>query len=78
MFESKRNSNRQKKFPSRQKKFPSRQKKYPYGLEDFVPVFGKLTTPSEMFLKQKTQTGKKSFLVGKKSFLAAKKSTARV
>ena len=38
-----------KKFPSRQKKFPSRQKKYPYGLEDFVRVFGKLTTPYVMF-----------------------------
>ena len=46
---------RQKKFPSRQKKLPSRQKKYPYGLEDFVRVFGKLTTPSVIFIKQKTQ-----------------------
>ena len=27
------------------KKFPSRQKKFPKGLEDFAPVFGKLTTP---------------------------------
>ena len=33
----------------------SRQKKFPKGLEDFVHVFGKLTTPSVMFLKQKTQ-----------------------
>ena len=32
-----------------------RQKKFPYGLEHFVRVFGKLTTPSVMFLKQKTQ-----------------------
>ena len=29
--------------------------KYSYGLEGFVRVFGKLTTPSVMFLKQKTQ-----------------------
>ena len=33
----------------------SRQKKFPYGLEHFIRVFGKLTTPSVMFLKQKTQ-----------------------
>ena len=32
-----------------------RTKKVPYGLEDFAPIFGKLTTPSVMFLKQKTQ-----------------------
>ena len=38
-----------------QKSTASRQKKYSYGLERFVRVFGKLTTPSVMFLKQKTQ-----------------------
>ena len=38
-----------------QKSTASRQKKYSYGLERFVHVFGKLTTPSVMFLKQKTQ-----------------------
>ena len=31
------------------KKFLSRQKKFPKGLEDFAPVFGKLTTPYVMF-----------------------------
>ena len=36
------------------KKSPaSRQKKFPLGLEDFVHVFGKLTTPYVMFWKQK-------------------------
>ena len=34
---------------SRQKKFPSRQKKFPKGLEDFAPIFGKLTAPYVMF-----------------------------
>ena len=38
-----------------QKSTASRQNKFPYGLEHFVRVFGKLTTPSGMFLKQKTQ-----------------------
>ena len=38
-----------------QKSTASRQKKFPYGLEHFVHVFGKLTTPSVMFLMQKTQ-----------------------
>ena len=73
MFESKRNSNRQKKLPSRQKK-------YSYGLEDFVRVFGKLTTPYVMFESKKTQIliefldgTKKVQLVGKKSFLVGKK-----
>ena len=55
MFESKRNSNRQKSFLVGKKSFLVAKKKYPYGLEDFVRVFGKLTTPSVMFLKQKTQ-----------------------
>ena len=69
----------QKSPASRQKKFPSRQKKLPYGLEDFAPIFGKLTTPSVMFLKQKTQIliahqkedigrTQKSSLVGQKKF----------
>ena len=75
MFESKRNSNRQKKFPSRQKKLPSRQKKYPYGLEDFVRVFGKLTTPYVMFESKKKTQILIEFLDGtKKVQLAAKKS----
>ena len=43
----------QKSFLSRQKKFPSRQKKFPYGLEDFAPVFGKVTTPYVMFESKK-------------------------
>ena len=34
---------------SRQKKFPSQQKKFGEGLEDFVRVFEKLTTPYVMF-----------------------------
>ena len=33
----------------------SRQKKFPKGLEDFVHVFGKLTTPYVMFESKKTQ-----------------------
>ena len=56
-----------------------RTKKVPYGLEDFAPIFGKLTTPSVMFLKQKTQIliahqkedigrTQKSSLVGQKKF----------
>ena len=31
------------------KKFPSQQKKFPKGLEDFAPIFGKLTAPYVMF-----------------------------
>ena len=38
------------------KKSPaSRQKKFPKGLEDFAPIFGKLTTPYVMFESKKTQ-----------------------
>ena len=37
------------------KKYSYPAKKVSYGLEHFVRVFGKLTTPSGMFLKQKTQ-----------------------
>ena len=39
----------QKSPASRQKKFPSRQKKFPKGLDDFAPIFGKLTAPYVMF-----------------------------
>ena len=39
----------QKSTASRQKKFPSHQKKFPLGLDDFVPIFGKLTTHYVMF-----------------------------
>ena len=57
MFESKRNSNRQKKFPQ--------------GLERFVRVFGKLTTPYVMFeikfLLNSQIEPKKVQLAGKKS-----------
>ena len=38
-----------------QKSTAFRQKKFGQGLEHFARVFGKLTTPSGMFLKQKTQ-----------------------
>merc|ERR1712051_528583 len=47
---------RRKKYVDRTQKITAiRQKKFPYGLEHFVGVFGKLTTPSGMFSKQKTQ-----------------------
>ena len=39
---------------SNPKKFPSRRKKVPLGLEDFAPIFGKLTTPYVMFAIEKT------------------------
>ena len=59
-----------------------RQKKYSYGLERFVRVFGKLTTPSGMFLKQKTQIliahQKEDIDRTQKSSLVGKKSTAMV
>ena len=45
----------EKSTASRQKKFPSRQKKFPSGLEDFAPIFGKLTAPYVMFESKKTQ-----------------------
>ena len=35
------------------KKFPTRQKKFPKGLEDFAPIFGKLTAPYVMFESKK-------------------------
>ena len=38
----------QKSTASRQKKFPTRQKKFPKGLEDFAPIFGKLTNMFEI------------------------------
>ena len=38
-----------------QKRTASHQKKFPKGLEDFVHVFGKLTTPYVMFESKKTQ-----------------------
>ena len=70
----------QKSPASRQKKFPNRQKKFSSGFEDFVHVFGKLTTPYVMFAIKKTQIliefldrTQKSFLIAKKSFLVAKK-----
>ena len=44
----------QKSPASRQKKFPSRQKKFPLGLEDFAPIFEKLTTHYVMFEIKKT------------------------
>ena len=51
------------------------------GLEDFAPIFGKLTTPYVMFAINKTQIliefldrTQKSFLVAKKSFRVAEKS----
>ena len=69
---------RQKKFPSRQKKFPSRQKKFPKGLEDFAPIFGKLTTPYVMFESKKLKFSIE-FLDGtKKVQLVGKKSSASV
>ena len=82
MFESSlegRNWSDPKKFPSRQKKFPSRQKKFPKGLEDFAPVFGKLTTPYVMFESKKKTQILIEFLDGtKKVQLFGKKSSARV
>ena len=58
-FESKQNSDSncssEGRYRLNPKKFPQPAKKVPYGLERFVRVFGKLTTPSVMFLKQKTQ-----------------------
>ena len=92
IFESKKNSNsywilrwHENSPASRQKKFPSRQKKFPYGLKDFAPIFGKLTTPYVMFESKKTQIliefldgTKKVQLAGKKSFLVGKKSSPRV
>ena len=45
----------EKSTASRQKKFPSRQKNFPKGLEDFAPIFGKLTAPYVMFESKKTQ-----------------------
>ena len=69
----------QKSTASRQKMFPGRQKKFVLGLEDFVHVFGKLTTPFVMFEIKKTQINiefldgtKKVQLASKKSFLVAK------
>ena len=68
----------EKSTASRQKKFPSHQKKFPKGLEDFAPIFGKLTTPYVMFESKKTQI-LIEFLDGtKKVQLAGKKSLARV
>ena len=68
-----------------QKKFPSHQKKFPKGLDDFAPIFGKLTTHYVMFEIKKTQIliefldgTKKVQLADKKSFLVAKKSSPRV
>ena len=59
LFESKKTQvliAHQKEEIDRTQKSPAiRQKKFSQGLEDFVRVFGKLTTPSGMFLKQKTQ-----------------------
>merc|ERR1712208_179949 len=70
------------RYRSNPKKFPSRQKKYSYGLERFAPIFGKLTTPSVMFLKQKTQIliahQKEDIDRTQKSSLVGKKSTAMV
>ena len=72
----------QKEGIDRTQKNPAiRQKKFPYGLEHFVRVFGKLTTASVMFLKQKTQVliahQKERIDRTKKVRLAAKKSSAR-
>ena len=83
MFEMKKKSNsywilrwHEKSPASRQKKFPSRQKKFPKGLEDFAPIFGKLTAPYVMFESKKIQI-LIEFLDGtKKVHLAGKKSTA--
>ena len=65
-----------------QKSTASRQKKYSQGLEDFVRVFGKLTTPSVMFESKKLKflllIRSKEQSEPKKVQLAGKKSTARV
>ena len=61
-----------------QKSTASRQKKFPLGLERFVRVFGKLTTPYVMFESKKTQI-LIEFLDGtKKVQLAGKKCSTRV
>ena len=60
------------------KMFPSRQKNFPKGLEDFAPIFGKLTAPYVMFESKKTQI-LIEFLDGtKKVQLVGKKSSPRV
>ena len=57
----------------------SRRKKVPSGLEDFAPVFGKLTTPYVMFESKKKTQILIEFLDGtKKVQLFGKKSSARV
>ena len=62
-----------------QKRTASRQKKFGEGLEDFVHVFGKLTTPYVMFESEKKPQILIEFLDGtKKVQLAAKKSSASV
>ena len=65
---------------SRQKKFPTRQKKFPKGLDDFAPIFGKLTTPYGMFEWKNTQIliahQKERIDQTNKVRLAAKKSSA--
>ena len=50
-----------KSFLVAKKSIPSRQKKYPYGLEDFVRVFGKLTTPYVMFESKRNSNRQKKF-----------------
>ena len=84
MFESKKTqiliAHQKEGIDRTQKSTAIRQKKFGQGLEHFVRVFGKLTTPSVMFLKQKLKflllirrkiqiEPKKVQLSGKKSFL---------
>ena len=63
------------------KSTPSSQKKFGNRLEDFVHIFGKLTTPYGMFEWQKTQIliahQKQTIDRTKKGRQAAKKSSAR-
>ena len=86
MFEWKKNSNSYCSSEGRNrlnpKKFPSRQKKFGQGLEDFAPIFGKLTTPSVMFESKKLKflllIRRKKQIEPKKVQLFRKKSSARV
>ena len=65
-----------------QKSTATRQKKFGYGLEDFAPIFGKLTTPSVMFESKKLKflllIRRKILSEPKKVRLPGKISSARV
>ena len=62
----------------KEKKFPSCQKKFGQGLEDFAPIFGRLTTPYVMFAIKKTQILIEFLDRTQKSFLVAEKRSPRV